>query len=152
MIISILSSIIYLRTRKFHPFQLSRWLNLRSLLWHKSPKKVAKNYPEHYPPKQKMLRLVILHLFVSQKEKLFGIKLPLVPRYFLRITSLMKVQILCTRTYCEGGHFPIEFCYCFENSTMSSFSGKSTGTIILYSARTEKRSKQCSEQPKLKVS
>ena len=30
-------------------------------LWLKSPKKGAKNYPEHYPSKENMLRIVIWH-------------------------------------------------------------------------------------------
>ena len=33
------------------------------LLWLKSTKKCAKNYPEHYPTKEKMLRIVIRHIF-----------------------------------------------------------------------------------------
>ena len=40
-------------------------LNLRIffLIWLKSPSKGAKNYPEHYPPKEKILRIVIWHIF-----------------------------------------------------------------------------------------
>jgi hypothetical protein len=32
-------------------------------LWLKSPKKGVKNYPEHYPLKEWMLRIVIWYLF-----------------------------------------------------------------------------------------
>ena len=48
--------------------------------WLKSLKKGTKNYPGHYPPKEKMLRIVIWHLFLqhlSQCEKLSEIKAPL---------------------------------------------------------------------------
>ena len=50
------------------------------LLWLKSLKKEPNHDPEHYPPKEKMLRVVIWHLFfadLSQRGKLSGIKPPL---------------------------------------------------------------------------
>ena len=34
-------------------------------LWLKSSKNGAENYPEHYPSKEKMLRIVIWHLFLE---------------------------------------------------------------------------------------
>ena len=52
-------------------------------LWLKSPKKGAN--PEHYPPEDKILKLVIWHLFkksLSQSENLSEIKLPLLLQAF----------------------------------------------------------------------
>ena len=49
-------------------------------LWRTSLKKLLNYDPEHYPPREKMLRVVIWHLLfgdVSQSEKLSEIKLPL---------------------------------------------------------------------------
>ena len=49
-------------------------------LWLTSLKKLLNYDPEHYPTREKMLRVVIWHLLfgdVSQSEKLFEIKLPL---------------------------------------------------------------------------
>ena len=45
----------------------------------KSPKRCAKNYPEHYPSKEKMLRIILGTFFGdwSQSEKLSEIKPPL---------------------------------------------------------------------------
>ena len=50
----------------------------RISLWPKSPKKKVPNHsPEHYPPKEKMLRRVIWQLFfgdLNQSEKILDIK------------------------------------------------------------------------------
>ena len=46
-------------------------------LWLKSPNKGAKNYPERYPAKEKMLKTVIWHFFMEdlcQCEKGFEIE------------------------------------------------------------------------------
>ena len=57
--------------------------------------KVSNNSPEHYSPKEKMLRKVIWHLFfadLTQNEKLSEIKSPLV-LVFSRIFRLPLVML-----------------------------------------------------------
>ena len=46
-------------------FTKGGWISESFSVWLKSKKKVPNHSPEHYPPKEKMLRRVIWHLFLE---------------------------------------------------------------------------------------
>ena len=84
-----------------------------------SPKKVPNHHPECYPPKEKMLRIVIWNLFfwdLSQIKKLSEIKPPLVDSFsweFLDQTVYLRsdgiLSIYCFMIIFKTGRAKIPF-------------------------------------------
>ena len=69
----------YANTKKFTCWKLLRWFNLRK--WLQSPKNVLNHYPELYPPKEKILRIVFWHILWEIEAKM---------KNFLRLSHLYK--------------------------------------------------------------
>ena len=69
-------------------------------IWLKSPQKGAKNYREHYPPKDKILRIVIWHIFwkiwaKNEKKKLSEINANLIWDYKTIFTLAVSILKAC---------------------------------------------------------
>ena len=68
----------------------------RFLIWLQSPKKVPNHSPQHYPPREKLLKAVIWHLFFgdwSKNEKVSDIKPPLLRHDTTKPLSIQYVQL-----------------------------------------------------------